>query len=492
MNDQALFLGKADRPVTILPQMANRHGLIAGATGTGKTVTLQVLAQALSDLGVPVFVPDIKGDLSGISAAGDASERLSERARRVGLDPLELRGAPSVFWDPLGEQGHPLRLTIAGFGPVLLSRLLNLNDTQTGVIQLVFRVADDRGWLLLDLKDLRAMLAWVHENRRTLGPQYGNVSPASIGAIQRALLTLEAQGGDGFFGEPAVTLDDFLQTDADGRGVVNILHAEHLYRNSPLVYSTLLLWLMSELFEQMPEVGDPDRPRFALFLDEAHLLFNGRSRQLSERIEQVVRLIRSKGVGIYFITQSPSDVPDAVLGQLGNRIQHALRAYTPRDQRAVRVAAQTFRPNPALDTEQVITELGVGEALVSVLDDRGSPTPVERTLIRPPSSRMGPLQAEERQERIRGSVLAGVYDEPVDRDSAYEILKQQAEAALDAQQTATVRPQQERPARAPAKQRGARSDSVITATVKSTARSIGAQIGREVMRGLLGSLSRRR
>ena len=492
MNDQALFLGKADRPVAILPRMANRHGLIAGATGTGKTITLQVLAQALSDLGVPVFVPDIKGDLSGISAAGDTSERLSHRARRVGLDPLELRGAPAVFWDPLGEQGHPLRLTIAGFGPVLLSRLLNLNETQTGVIQLVFRVADDRGWLLLDLKDLRAMLAWVHENRSTVGPQYGNVSPASIGAIQRALLTLEAQGGDGFFGEPAVTLDDFLQTDADGRGVVNILHAEHLYRNSPLVYSTLLLWLMSELFEQMPEVGDPDRPRFVLFLDEAHLLFNGRSGQLSERIEQVVRLIRSKGVGIYFITQSPSDVPDAVLGQLGNRVQHALRAFTPRDQRAVRVAAQTFRPNPALDTEQVITELGVGEALVSVLDDRGSPTPVERTLIRPPSSRMGPLNEEERQERLRSSVLAGVFDEPLDRESAYEILKQQAETALDEQQTATLRRQQERPAHAPARPRGGRSDSVITATVKRTARSIGAQIGREIVRGLLGSLSRRR
>ncbi|TVP88045.1 MAG: DUF853 family protein [Thioalkalivibrio sp.] len=492
MNDQTLFLGAADGPVSILPRMANRHGLIAGATGTGKTITLQVLAQALSDLGVPVFAPDIKGDFSGISAAGDASERLTERARRVGLDPLELRGAPTVFWDPHGEDGHPLRLTIAALGPVLLSRLLNLNDTQTGVIQLVFRVADDRGWLLLDLKDLRAMLAWVHENRSTIGPQYGNVSPASIGAIQRALLTLEAQGGDGFFGEPAVTLDDFLQTDADGRGVVNILHAERLYRNSPLVYATLLLWLMSELFEQMPEVGDPDRPRFALFLDEAHLLFNGRSRQLAERIEQVVRLIRSKGVGIYFITQSPSDVPDAVLGQLGNRIQHALRAFTPRDQRAVRVAAQTFRPNPALDTEQVITELGVGEALVSVLDDRGSPTPVERTLIRPPSSRMGPLNAEERQERLRTSVLAGVYDEPLDRESAYEILKQQAEAALDEEQTATVRRQQKPPARAPAKPRGGRGDTVITATVKSTARSIGTQIGREVMRGLLGSLSRGR
>lgn len=488
MNTDSLLLGAAGHPISILPRMANRHGLIAGATGTGKTITLQVIAQAFSDLGVPVFVPDIKGDFSGIAVPGTASERLLERAQRVGVDPIEFRGAPCAFWDALGEHGHPLRLTIADFGPVLLSRLLNLNDTQTGLMQIVFKVADDRGWLLLDLKDLRSMLAWVSDHRRELGTQYGNVAPASVGAIQRALLTLESQGGDRFFGEPAVTLEDFLQTDAEGRGVVNILHAERLYRNSPLVYSTLLLWLLSELFEQMPEVGDPDKPRFVLFFDEAHLLFTSTPRQLVERIEQVVRLIRSKGVGVYFITQSPTDIPDSVLGQLGHRVQHALRAFTPRDQRAVRVAAQTFRPNPALNTEQAITELGVGEALVSVLDDKGRPTEVERTLIRPPSSRMGPLSEEERLEILRSSVLAGVYDEPLDRESAYEILKQQAEAALAGEKTIEARAQTSRPPAA-ARPRG---DSILTAAAKSAARSIGTQIGRQVVRGLLGSLTGKR
>jgi len=487
LNTSPLLIGAAEHAVAIEPRMANRHGLIAGATGTGKTVTLQVLAQAFSDLGVPVFVPDIKGDFSGVAAPGSPSDRLTERARRVGIEPLELYGAPTVFWDIFGDHGHPWRLSIADFGPVLLSRLLNLNDTQTGLMQLVFRVADDKGWLLLDLKDLRAMLGWVNDNRRELTGHYGNVAPASIGAIQRALLTLESQGGEHFFGEPAVTLEDFLQTDAAGKGVINILHAERLYRNSPLVYSTLLLWLLSELFEQLPEVGDPDRPRFVLFFDEAHLLFRNSPRSLVDRIEQVVRLIRSKGVGVYFITQSPTDLPESVLGQLGNRVQHALRAFTPRDQRAVRVAAQTFRPNPQLDTEAVITELAVGEALVSVLDDKGRPTPVERTLIRPPSSRMGPLSDEERQNIVAGSVLAGIYDEAVDRESAYEILRHQAEAALAEEKTVQARPQAATPSRP-----RTRGDSVLTAAAKSTARSIGTQIGRQVVRGLLGSLTGRR
>ncbi|AHE98679.1 helicase HerA-like domain-containing protein [Thioalkalivibrio paradoxus] len=491
MKEHPLLIGAAGHPVAITAKMANRHGLIAGATGTGKTITLQVLAQSFSDMGVPVFVPDIKGDLSGIAAAGNASERVHERARRVGLDRIEFHGAPTVFWDALGEHGHPLRLTLADFGPVLLSRLLNLNDTQTGLMQLVFRVADDQGWLLLDLKDLRAMLAWVHDHRRDLNSRYGSVAPASIGAIQRSLLMLEAQDGERFFGEPAVTLDDFLQTDAGGRGVVNILHAERLYRNSPLIYSTLLLWLLSELFEQLPEVGDPDKPRCVLFFDEAHLLFRDTPKSLVDRIEQVVRLIRSKGVGVYFVTQSPTDLPEAVLGQLGNRVQHALRAFTPRDQRAVRVAAQTFRPNPELDTEAVLTELGVGEALVSVLDSGGRPTPVERTLIRPPASRIGPLTDSERRAILESSVLAGVYDEPLDRESAYEILQRQAEAALDAEHTVDVRPQRPAPPRKPA--RGGRPrEGVLAATARSTARSIGTQIGRQIVRGLLGSLTGRR
>ncbi|ANB01236.1 helicase HerA-like domain-containing protein [Ectothiorhodospira sp. BSL-9] len=492
MNAHPLLIGAADgRPVAITPRMANRHGLIAGATGTGKTITLQTLAQSFSDLGVPVFVPDIKGDFSGIAAPGELSERVRERATEVGLEDLEMHGAPTVFWDVFGEHGHPLRLTVADLGPTLLSRLMNLNETQSGLLQLVFRVADDKGWLLLDLKDLRAMVSWVGEQRQALSRDYGNIAPASIGAIQRNLLNLEAQGAEGFFGEPAVTLEDFLQTDEQGRGVVNILHAERLYRSSPLVYSTLLLWLLSELFEQLPEVGDVDKPRFVMFFDEAHLLFKDAPRSLTDRIEQVVRLIRSKGVGVYFVTQNPLDLPEPVLGQLGNRIQHALRAFTPRDQRAVRSAAQTFRPNPDLNTEQVITELSTGSALVSVLDERGQPTQVERTLIRPPASRMGPLTDAERRSLIQQSPLAGAYDTPVDRESAYQILERQAKAALSEQPVETSTQQAartRRQGRAPAR----RGDSLVTATAKSTARAIGTQVGRQIVRGLLGSLTGRR
>ncbi|UAX00050.1 DUF853 family protein [Halopseudomonas nanhaiensis] len=470
--------------------MANRHGLIAGATGTGKTVTLQVMAQAFSEMGVPVLVPDIKGDFSGIAKAGVMSDRLRERAVRVGLADLQLNGAPTVFWDVYGEHGHPLRLTMADFGPIMLARLLNLNETQSGVLQVLFKVADENGWLLLDLRDLRAMLAYVNEHRSEIGPRYGNVSPASIGAIQRALLSLDSLGGDELFGEPAVTLDDFMQTDQHGQGVVNILHAARLYRDSPTAYCSVLLWLLSELFEQLPEVGDADKPRFVLFFDEAHLLFNDTPKTLVDRIEQVVRLIRSRGVGVYFITQSPLDVPDAILGQLGNRVQHALRAFTPRDQKAVRTAAQTFRSNPELDTEVAITELGVGEALVSVLDDKGVPTPVQRVLIRPPASQIGPISDQERLTLVQRSVLAGAFDRLLDRESAYEILQAQAERALSEDTVVTRRQSEARQSRRPAAEKSVVGDFVKQAG-RSAMRSIGTQLGRQIMRGLLGSLKGR-
>lgn len=484
-----LIGGNADGPLAIMPRMANRHGLIAGATGTGKTITLQVMAQAFSDLGVPVLVPDIKGDFSGIAKPGIMSENLQRRADRVGLGPLEVAAAPAVFWDVQGVQGHPLRLTVSAFGLVMLARLLNLNETQTGVLQILFRVADDNGWLLLDLKDLRAMLGYVNEHRSEIGPRYGNVSAASIGAIQRALLSLDSQGADALFGEPAVTLEDFLQTDAQGRGVVNILHAAQLYRDSSLAYSSILLWLLSALFEQLPEVGDADKPRFVLFFDEAHLLFADTPRSLVDRIEQVVRLIRSKGVGVYFVTQSPLDLPEAVLGQLGNRIQHALRAFTPRDQKAVRSAAQTFRSNPALDTERAITELAVGEALVSLLDEKGVPTPVQQIMIRPPASQMGPITEQERAEIITASVLAGVYDQALDRESAYEILQAQIARALSAEPPKTTRQGRQ----------GGRTQSgtqrlgdMASSMGRNAARAFGTQLGRAIMRGLMGTLKGRK
>lgn len=482
-----LLLGAAQsEKVGLRLRMANRHGLVAGATGTGKTITLQIMAQGFSELGVPVLVPDIKGDFSGIAKPGVMSPGLERRAAAVGLSDLVPAAAPVVFWDVHGQQGHPLRLTMAQMGPVLLARLLNLNDTQSGVLQIVFRVADDNGWLLLDLKDLQAMLAHVNELRTEIGPRYGNLSPASIGAIQRALLTLETQGGADLFGEPAVMLDDFLQTDEQGRGVVNILHAERLYRDSPLAYSSILLWLLSELFEQLPEQGDADKPKFVMFFDEAHLLFKDVPKALVDRIEQVVRLIRSKGVGVYFVTQSPLDIPEVVLGQLGNRVQHALRAFTPRDQRAVRAAAQTFRANPGLDCETVIAELGVGEALVSVLDDKGVPTPVERVLVRPPASQMGPLTAQERRELLAASPLAGVYDQVLDRESAYEILRAQAEQSL--RQPATPPAGRARKTAEP----GAALGGMLGNMGRAAMRSIGTQLGRQIARGLLGSLSGKR
>jgi DNA helicase HerA-like ATPase len=489
---ELLIGANTEQRVVISPRMANRHGLIAGATGTGKTITLQVLAQSFSDMGVPVLVPDIKGDFSGIAKAGVMGDKLAKRAGQTGLVNLQMRGAPTVFWDVFGEHGHPLRLTLADFGPVMLARLLNLNETQSGVLQILFRVADDNGWLLLDLKDLRAMLSHLNQHRAEIGPQYGNISPASIGAIQRSLLSLEGEGGGRLFGEPAVTLEDFLQTDEQGRGVVNILHASRLYRDAPLAYSSILLWLLSELFEQLPEVGDADKPRFVLFFDEAHLLFKDTPKSLVDRIEQVVRLIRSKGVGVYFITQSPLDIPEAILGQLGNRIQHALRAFTPRDQKAVRSAAQTFRANPKLDTEQVITELGVGEALVSVLDEKGVPSAVERILVRPPASQMGPLSTDERSQLLTRSLLAGVYDQELDRDSAYEVLRRQAEQALSNETARTRTQQQANRERAPVRStRKSGLENMAGSLGRSAMRSLGSQLGRAIVRGLLGSFKGR-
>lgn len=465
---------KGEHDLFIIPRMANRHGLIAGATGTGKTVTLQVLSENFSRLGVPVFLADVKGDLAGLSSPGKDHPKIQERVRTIGLTDFVFSESPVAFWDLFGERGHPVRTTISEMGPLLLSRLLNLNDTQSGVLTLVFEIADDNGLLLLDLKDLRSMIKHVGDNAPQYKTEYGNISRASIGAIQRSLITLENEGGDIFFGEPALDLDDFLQTDTDGNGIINILAADKLIR-SPRLYATFLLWLLSELFEQMPEVGDPEKPKLVFFFDEAHLLFNKAPKALLEKIEQVARLIRSKGVGVYFVTQSPLDIPDAVLGQLGNRVQHALRAYTPRDQKAVKAAAGTFRTNPALDTETIITELGVGEALVSFLDEKGRPRIVERALVRPPFSRMGPVTPRERNLVINNSLVFGVYEKTVDRESAYELLKKRAESAP-------------KPSPAKAKKRTRRTDTPIEAMTKSAARSIGSTIARELVRGVLGSL----
>src|SRR5271169_6901871 len=419
---EPLLIAQGESPLYLLPQMANRHGLVAGATGTGKTVTLQVMAEALSSIGAPVFAADVKGDLSGISQAGKSSTKFDARVKSLGLGEWSFAGCPVVFWDVFGKQGHPVRATVSEMGPLLISRILNLNDTQAGVMALVFKIADDSGLLLLDMKDLQAMLQHVGESAKEYQTQYGNISAASIGAIQRGLVALGQQGGDLFFGEPALNIEDLLQVDAQGKGVVNLLAADKLMQ-SPQLYATFLLWLMSELFEKLPEVGDPEKPKLVFFFDEAHLLFNDLPSVLQNRIEQVVRLIRSKGVGVFFVTQNPIDVPDTVLGQLGNRVQHALRAYSPRDQKAVKAAAQTFRANPKLNVETVITELGVGEALVSFLDEKGIPGMVERAMVCPPHSQIGPITPEQRADIIKNSVVAGVYETVVDRESAYERLK---------------------------------------------------------------------
>jgi DNA helicase HerA-like ATPase len=484
-TSSALVVGGADAAAVLqLGPMSNRHGMIAGATGTGKTVTLQVLAEGFSRLGVPVFAADIKGDLSGLAAAGRPHPKIEERLARIPLPEYRQRPYPTLLWDVYGEKGHPIRTTISELGPLLLANLLELNETQEGLLYSAFRIADDQGMLMLDLKDLRAMLAWMGENAGELRSEYGNISPASVGAIQRRLLVLEEQGGDRFFGEPAVKLSDLMQVDFSGNGVISLLDATRLAAESPRVYSAFLLWILSELFEQLPEQGDRERPSMVFFFDEAHLLFDDAPKPLLDKIEQVVRLIRSKGVGVYFVSQSPMDIPEAVLGQLGLKVQHALRAFTPKDRKAIRTIAANFRTNPELDTETVITELGIGEALVSVLDAKGTPLPVQRTLISPPESRIGPLDEVERRERLERSPMKGRYEEALDRESAYELLKRRAEEQA-AQVEAASRTE---PKARPGTRSGHRRQSATEAFIKSTLRSIGSQLGRQIARGVLGSL----
>jgi uncharacterized protein len=492
---ESLQIAQSEAPLYLLSNMANRHGLVAGATGTGKTVTLQVMAESFSRLGVPVFAADIKGDLSGISQPGKDTPRIASRVKEMKLTDFAFNGCPVTFWDVFGEAGHPIRTTVSEMGPLLFSRLLGLNDTQQGVLSLVFKIADDNRLLLLDLKDMQAMLRNVGDNAKQFQTQYGNISAASIGAIQRGLVALEQQGGDKFLGEPALNLDDMMQTDANGHGVVNILAADKLI-NSPGLYATFLLWMLTELFEKLPESGDPDKPKLVFFFDEAHLLFTGLPKVIQEKLQQVVRLIRSKGVGIYFVTQNPIDVPDEVLGQLGNRVQHALRAFTPRDQKAVRAAATTFRTNPKIDIEKEITELGVGEALVSFLDDKGTPNIVERALICPPRSQIGAITPEQRKLIIAGSLVAGAYEQSVDRESAYELLQARAgqpsaaplAPATVAAQTpspAAERPWYDIPG---VTTRIGRSDSLVETVAKTAVRTVGVAVGRQLVRGLMGSL----
>ena len=529
--DNHLFIGASRKPDDSIQakeflnlSYANRHGLITGATGTGKTVTLQVLTEGFSNAGVPVFCADVKGDLSGLAAHSNGEDFLQKRADTIGLDPYESQEFPVIFWDLFGEKGHPIRATISEMGPLLLSRLMDCSDAQEGVINIAFRLADEEGLMLLDLKDLRALLANMAERSDELSARYGSVNKQSVGAIQRKLLVLEQQRADLFFGEPALRISDIMRTTPDGRGSVNILAADQLMMN-PRLYGTFLLWLLSELFEELPEVGDPDKPRLVFFFDEAHLLFDEAPKILLDRVEQVVRLIRSKGVGVYFVTQNPLDVPDTVLSQLGNRIQHALRAYTPREQKAVKTAAETFRPNPDFDCYETILTLGVGEALVSTLEKKGIPGVVQRTLIRPPSSRLGPINDAERGEVMKVSPVAGQYDETIDRESAYELLAKRAEAELKREEEQKRREEEdesrERSARSQwrlpddddddderdydrdrrrssskrktsSRSRSRRGDTVTEAAVKSITRSISTQLGRALVRGILGSLKRGR
>ena len=475
----------------LLLKYGNRHGLIAGATGTGKTITLQILAESFSKQGVPVFLADVKGDVAGMAKAGSELHplhaKLTERAAQIGLADYVYEKCPVVFWDMFGKQGHPVRTTISEMGPLLLSRLLELTEPQEGVLNIAFRLADEHGLLLLDLKDLQAVLVWVGENSSELSLRYGNIAEATVGSIQRRLLVLENQGADQFFGEPALKLSDMIVIDANGHGQVNILAADTLMQ-SPGLYSTFLLWLLSELFEQLPEVGDPDKPKFMFFFDEAHLLFADAPKAMVDKVEQVARLIRSKGVGVFFISQNPDDVPEVILGQLGNRVQHALRAYTPRDQKALKMAAETFRPNPAFETEVAIRDVGTGEAVVSLLEAKSVPSMVQRTLIRPPSSQIGPITAEERAAIMAASPIGAVYDVTVDRESAYEKLAAKvhredpvvAEPELNSAQR--YQPEAERPKAKP------RGDSVGTAFAKSFARAIGSRAGQQVVRGVLGGL----
>ena len=484
--------------IVLNPKMANRHGLVAGATGTGKTVTLQVLAEGFSKMGVPVFTADVKGDLSGVAAAAGSHPKIDERIEKIGIDNYQSHDNPVIFWDVFGKHGHPVRTTISEMGPILLANLLELNDTQEGVLHIAFDIADEQGLLLLDIKDLRSMLNWLSDNRKEIMREYGNVSPQSVAAIVRRLLVLENSGGDQFFGEPALNIQDMMRTDTSGRGLINILHSKELMLN-PRIYSTFLLWLLSELFEELEEVGDPDKPRLVFFFDEAHLLFENAPKALLDRIEQVVRLIRSKGVGVFFVTQHPTDIPDDVLGQLGNRIQHALRAFTPRDFKAVKTAAETFRPNPELDAESLITQLGVGEALVSVLDEKGRPGIVQQTLICPPESRIGPLKGPERKKGFQESPGHGVYDKAIDRESAYEILlakeqKLEERKQKEMEQAKQLREKEEK-AKA-AKKKASRSSSrksnrqgVGETFLKTLARTLGSNLGKKLLRGILGSLT---
>ena len=532
MTEPLLIAKSKDKEIHLLPQLANRHGLITGATGTGKTVTLQKMAESFASIGVPVFMADVKGDLSGIGAAGVESPKLKERLAALGIDSFTPQANTTVFWDVFGEAGHPVRATISDMGPLLLARLLNLNDTQTGVLQLVFKIADDQGLLIIDLKDLRATIQYVGDNAKDFTTEYGNISAASIGAIQRGLLTLEEQGGDQFFGEPMLDIHDLMKVDENGRGIINILAADKLI-HAPALYSTFLLWLLAELFEQLPEAGDLDKPKLVFFFDEAHLLFSDAPQALTDKVEQVVRLIRSKGVGVFFVTQNPLDVPDKILGQLGNRVQHALRAFTPRDQKAVQAAAQTMRANPKFDAATVITELGVGEALVSFLDEKGRPTVVDRSLIFPPASRLGPLSADERQAVIQASPCLATYGQTIDRASAYETLRGKPAAtqpppgaipapsagrsAPDANDWGNhstqprPAPQPHQPAPAPQESagggifgslgellggstgpRGGRREGILEAAAKSAVRgmagTVGRSVGQQILRGVLGSI----
>lgn len=521
LQEGRIYLGTSRKPDDSINapeylelKYANRHGLVTGATGTGKTVSLQILAEGFSNAGVPVFCADVKGDVAGLGAKGEPKDFLARRAETIGFDDYEFQEFPVIFWDLFGEQGHPVRATVSEMGPLLLSRLMNLNDTQEGVLNIAFRIADEEGLLLLDLKDLRALLASIAERAREIATTYGLVTTATIGAIQRQLLVLEQQGGDRFFGEPALRIDDLMRTTRDGRGAISILAADRIM-SSPRIYATFLLWLLSELFEQLPEIGDPEKPRLVFFFDEAHLLFDDAPKALVDKVEQVVKLIRSKGVGVFFVTQNPLDIPDPVLAQLGNRVQHALRAYTPREQKAVRTAADTFRPNPEFNTEEIISNLGVGEALVSTLQAKGAPSIVQRTLMRPPSSRLGTLSERERAELRAMSPVGRQYDETVDRHSAYEMLKQAAEDAARRENEQREAEQREREyeegrrtrtgfqlpdfgdsgrqsSRAPrtTRPRASNRQSVTEAAVKSLARTVASQVGRALVRGILGSLKK--
>ncbi|GAA6141111.1 helicase HerA-like domain-containing protein [Hydrogenophaga sp. 5NK40-0174] len=511
MADPMLIAKNAAAQCHLLPNLANRHGLITGATGTGKTVTLQKLAESFADIGVPVFMADVKGDLTGISQKGNLSGKIAQILEQRGIELPAPDQCPTALWDVFGEQGHPVRATISDMGPLLLSRMLDLNDTQSGVLNLVFKIADDHGLLLLDLKDLRSMLQHVGDNAKEFRTEYGNISAASVGAIQRGLLQIEEQGGDKFFGEPMLDIQDFMQT-VDGKGVINILAADKLM-NAPRLYATFLLWMLSELFEQLPEIGDPDKPKLVFFFDEAHLLFNDAPKVLIERIELVVRLVRSKGVGVYFVTQNPLDIPDSVLGQLGNRVQHALRAFTPRDQKAVKATAETMRPKAGLDIEAAITELAVGEALVSFLDKKGSPSETERVFVIPPGSQLGPITESQRAELIKGSLVAGVYEKVVDRESAYEMFRAHAGQRGEGETADSEESQKPRipgVAKSDDKSsedgeggmggmlndmlfgstgpRGGKRDGLVQTMAKSAARSVASGLGRQLVRGILGGL----